>query len=58
MKAKNKSSRSEKLRLNRETLRNLEHRDLERVAAGAPTNAPTCADPSIHSRCASCLCPI
>lgn len=44
-----------KLQMNRETLRMLTERDLQGVAAGAPTHSPRCtfSEPSL---CPTCLC--
>lgn len=48
-----------RLALSTETLRRLDPKTLAGVDGGAPTNGATCAcDPSVHTRCASCLCPI
>lgn len=44
-----------KLEIHRETLRSLTERELDPVAGAKPTDK---CDPSIHTRCASCLCPI
>lgn len=49
-----------RLTLNTETLRRLDEEALKKVDGAAPTvNGATCdCDPSVHTRCASCLCPI
>lgn len=48
-------TRSKKLQLSRETLRILTERELQEVAAGAPTRGQNCtfSEPSL---CPTCLC--